>query len=71
VTILAAAFVTVGLIGPFASTEASVSTTSADPIESVLEAMNWAGVWVDVTAESIGATAEWTNKVELADIDAE
>jgi hypothetical protein len=26
-------------------------------------------VWVDVTSHSIGSTAEWTNKVEIADID--
>lgn len=26
-------------------------------------------LWHDVTAETIGVTAEWTNKVELADID--
>ena len=71
VPIVAAAFVTVGLMGPFASTEASVSTSSVDPIESVPVAMNWAGVWIDVTAEAIGETAEWTNKVELADIDAD
>ena len=25
-------------------------------------------LWVDVTSQSIGATAEWTNKVEIADI---
>ena len=29
----------------------------------------WSGAWSDVTAEAIGVTAEWTNKVELADID--
>ena len=28
-----------------------------------------ADLWHDVTAETIGETAEWTNKVELADID--
>src|SRR6185369_12520907 len=26
-------------------------------------------LWVDVTAETIGETAEWTNKVEIADVD--
>lgn len=26
-------------------------------------------LWTDVTAETIGATGEWTNKVELADVD--
>ena len=29
----------------------------------------FAGAWVDVTAEAIGETAEWTNRVELADLD--
>jgi hypothetical protein len=29
----------------------------------------FAGAWVDVTADAIGETAEWTNKVELADLD--
>jgi hypothetical protein len=29
----------------------------------------FAGAWIDVTAEAIGETAEWTNKVELADLD--
>jgi len=28
-------------------------------------------LWVDVTARTIGETAEWTNKVELADVDAD
>src|SRR5262245_52566897 len=26
-------------------------------------------LWVDATAETIGETAEWTNKVEIADVD--
>ncbi len=26
------------------------------------------GVWVDATSETIGATADWTNKVDLADL---
>src|SRR5688572_27637525 len=26
-------------------------------------------LWVDVTTEAIGRTAEWTNKVEVADLD--
>lgn len=28
----------------------------------------YAGLWVDATAETIGSTADWTNKVEAADI---
>lgn len=28
-----------------------------------------ADLWVDATAQTIGTTAEWTNKVELADVD--
>lgn len=31
----------------------------------------FAGAWVDVTADTIGETTDWTNKVELADIDAD
>jgi hypothetical protein len=27
--------------------------------------------WVDATARTIGTTAEWSNKVELADLDAD
>ena len=29
----------------------------------------FAGAWADVTADTIGTTEDWTNKVELADID--
>jgi hypothetical protein len=36
---------------------ASAGAALADPL------------WTDVTADSIGATGEWTNKVELADLD--
>jgi hypothetical protein len=35
--------------------------TSAGPVAA-------AGLWVDATAETIGTTGEWTNKVELADL---
>jgi hypothetical protein len=28
-------------------------------------------LWSDVTRESIGQTAQWTNKVEIADINGE
>lgn len=28
-----------------------------------------ADLWIDVTSETIGETAEWTNKVEIADVD--
>ena len=30
----------------------------------------YAGVWADATSQMIGQTADWTNKVEVADIDA-
>ncbi len=39
---------------------ARVSAQSAPPLP--------ANLWEDVTASTIGSTAEWTNKVELADI---
>jgi hypothetical protein len=31
-------------------------------------AVSFSGAWSDVTADTIGVTADWTNKVELADI---
>src|SRR5687767_10717985 len=67
-SILAVAFVGVGLGGQVDSTSASGSATSVDSTESVPVGTEWAGAWIDVTAEAIGDTAEWTNKVELADI---
>jgi hypothetical protein len=67
-SIWAVAFVGVGLGGQVDSTSASGSATSVDSTESVPVGMEWAGAWIDVTAEAIGDTAEWTNKVELADI---
>ena len=49
---------------PSAEAEASESaeaSASAPPSE-------FAGAWVDVTADAIGETAEYTNRVELADL---
>jgi hypothetical protein len=45
---------------------ASAAGSSQEPGTTSL-----AGAWVDVTEEAIGTTAEWTNKVELADLDAD
>jgi hypothetical protein len=36
--------------------------------EAPREPVATAGLWSDATAETIGATGEWTNKVELADL---
>ncbi len=36
---------------------------------SDVEPSPWAGIWVDRTAELLDSTGEWTNKVELADLD--
>jgi hypothetical protein len=46
--------------------EASATPAATDQPETGL-----AGAWVDATAETIGETAEWTNKVELADVNAD
>ena len=44
--------------GPAATSTAGASAGDA-----------FAGAWEDVTAGALGQTAEWTNKVELADVD--
>ncbi len=48
-----------------------MSTTSVESNRERPGGDELGGVWIDVTAEAIGETAEWTNKVELADIDAD
>jgi hypothetical protein len=57
-----------------------VPTTVASPVEQTSPAtsgaevtdetatVSFAGAWVDVTNGAIGVTGEWTNKVELADV---
>jgi hypothetical protein len=61
---------------PSASTAASPSgaglpTPAPSASASVPGASVYAGAWVDVTAETIGETHEYTNGVELADLDAD
>ena len=51
---------------PSAAAEASESAEAGATPQPPTE---FAGAWVDVTAEAIGETAEWTNRVELADLD--
>ena len=65
----------VAAIGLLAACEASPSpspSTSAAPSASDAPTPEppsaYAGLWTDATAETIGATAEWTNKVEVADL---
>jgi hypothetical protein len=58
----------VGTASPAASpSPVATSATAPSAAPSPTEAP-FAGAWADVTTETIGATAEWTNKVELADI---
>jgi len=53
-------------VAPSASAEPPASLeASAEPAQLSV----FAGAWTDVTAETIGETAEWTNRVELADLD--
>lgn len=42
--------------------------SSAEPKVESQEPVPTAGLWKDATAETIGTTGEWTNKVELADL---
>ncbi len=62
---------------PSASAPATASAAdSAEPSASAAASSGpigsaFAGAWVDATAEAIGETAEYTNRVELADLDAD
>jgi len=47
------------------------SAASATPSPPRATTDAFAGAWVDVTARSLGETGDWTNKVELADLDAD
>ena len=65
----------VAVIVLLAACEASPSPSpSASPAASASAAQTpetpsaYAGLWTDATAETIGQTAEWTNKVEVADL---
>ncbi len=52
---------------PFASVAAQASA-SAEPTAGRTPSP-YSGLWTDATAATIGSTADWTNKVEIADID--
>jgi len=49
---------------------AGCQSTAGPKLESQAEVqpVSTAGLWADATAETIGATGEWTNKIELADL---
>lgn len=58
---------------PAAPDEAQVLSTdvpaaTATPAPTMTPFSEEAGVWIDVTEFTIGETEEWTNKVELADV---
>ena len=55
--------------GPAASTPAA--SDSAEPSPSDAGPSAFAGAWVDATAAAIGETADYTNMVELADLNAD
>ncbi len=50
--------------GEVTPTETSHEASAAAPVDRTYE-----GAWLDVTGKSLGPTAEWTNNVEVADID--
>ena len=45
------------------------SAAGAEPASGAEPAALPTGLWADATAETIGETGDWTNKVELADLD--
>ena len=45
----------------------TTSATAADSSDTAEPA--FAGAWRDATADALGETADWTNKVEVADLD--
>jgi hypothetical protein len=47
------------------------ATPSATRSTTDAVAASLAGAWIDVTEEAIGTTADWTNKIEVADLDAD
>ncbi|CAN5772877.1 hypothetical protein BH23CHL7_BH23CHL7_05890 [soil metagenome] len=53
---------------PASAAPTSVPTAAPASAGPSATASPFSGAWIDVTAETIGTTAEWTNKVELADI---
>ena len=55
-----------------ASPVAETSPATSDAETTVeIAAVSFAGAWVDVTSGAIGVTGDWTNKVELADVNAD
>ena len=53
---------------PAASVSAVASAPAAEASPTEAPASATAGLWIPATEETIGQTADWTNKVELADI---
>ena len=47
------------------------STAPAASAEPSVAANPYQNAWMDVTAEAIGETGDWSNKVELADVNAD
>ena len=47
-------------------TPSSPSATDGSPIS---QQQRFAGAWLDATAGALGETGDWTNKVEVADLD--
>lgn len=54
-----------------ASSSATAAPSGAASVEPTAAATDspYAGLWVDATGDTIGATGDWTNKVEIADVD--
>ena len=48
------------------SASSGTNTASSSP-----ESSPFKGAWIDATADALGVTGDWTNKVELADIDSD
>ena len=49
-------------------TASAPATAAPEPAESPVAGPNLPGLWTDATASTIGQTAEWTNRGELADV---
>ena len=50
------------------SSSDSSASSGTNAASSSPESSPFKGAWIDATAEAIGQTAEWTNRVELADL---
>lgn len=51
------------------SSSDSSASSGANAASSSPESSPFKGAWIDATADALGVTGDWTNKVELADID--